>query len=243
LWLLGLGHLGQACAWLLGLLPYPAAGAGPLVLQDDDRVSAANRATSMLHRDETVGIRKTRLVAGIMDEIGWDTRLVERRYGGGTLQQTGDPAVLLGGVDNPQARRRLDETGMPLIYDAGLGAGPDGFLGITIRRLPGSRPSSEIWPAEARAGGPRRAGANVYEALARETGDRCGVELLAGRTVATAFVGVAAACWMLGGLLRELHGGAALELVDLSLRDPAAVTAIAAPTARTPRVPTVPCER
>ena len=40
-----------------------------------------------------------------------------------------------------------------MIYDAGLGAGPDGFLAMSIRRLPGSRPALEIWPA-ARA--PRR---------------------------------------------------------------------------------------
>ena len=213
------------------------------MLQDDDRLSAANRATSMLHRDKRLGLRKTRLAASVLDKLGWDTRLVERRYAGGLLRQPGDPHVLLGGVDNPLARHQLDETGMPLIYDAGLGAGPDGFLAIAVRRLPGSRPSGEIWPAEAPPGplgGVPLAGAVAYAALEAESGDRCGVELLAGRTVATAFVGVAAACWAIGGLLRELHGGPAYELVDVSLRDPRQVTCVPAPESRPPRVPTVP---
>jgi hypothetical protein len=48
-----------------------------------------------------------------------------------------------------------------------------------------------------------------------------------------------AACFTLGGILRELHGGAALELVDVSLRDPRAITTVAAPAGRPPRVAVV----
>lgn len=242
-WLLGLGHLGQAYAWLLALLPYATNGGRPLVLQDDDRLSEANRATAMLHRDERVGMRKTRLAAEVMEPLGWDTRLVERRYVGGRLHAPGDPSVLLAGLDNPQARRLLDDTGFPLIYDAGLGAGPDGFLAMTIRRLPGPRASRDLWPAAARAAAPAVGVSPAYAALEAETGDRCGVELLAGRTVATSFVGVVAACWVVGGLLRELHGGQALVLVDYSLRNPGRVVVIDVEGARAPRVATVPCER
>ena len=68
------------------------------------------------------------------------------------------------------------------------------------------------------------------------------MELLAGRTVATAFVGVAAACWTIGSLLRELAGGVRCELVDVDLRDPGSVVGVvAAERQRLPRVPTVPC--
>jgi hypothetical protein len=238
-WLLGLGHLGQAYAWLLALLPYPTDGSRRLVLQDDDRLSEANRATSMLYRHELVGTRKTRLAADRMERLGWDTCIVERRYVGGRMHARGDPGVLLGGVDNPQARRLLDETGFPLIYDAGLGAGPDQFLAMMIRRLPGGRSSRDLWPASPAAA--ITAVAPAYAALEAETGDRCGVELLAGRTVATSFVGAAAACWVIGGLLRELHGGRAFELVDYSLQDPGRVVAIEAANVRAPRISTVPC--
>ncbi len=241
-WLLGLGHLGQAYAWLLGLLPYPADGARPLVLQDDDRLSRANRATSMLHTHEEIDTRKTRLADRAMAPLGWDTRLVEHRYLGGLMHGQGDPAVLLAGIDNPDARRLLDEGGFPVVIDAGLGAGPDGFLGMRIRRLPASRPSREIWSTPALTSSPLPVGAAAYQALEARSGDRCGVAQLAGRTVATAFVGVTAACWAIGGLLRELHGGARYELIEHTLRDPAAVTAVTSEDARPPRVPTVACD-
>lgn len=242
LWLLGLGHLGQAYAWLLGLLPYPCDGSRTLVLQDDDRLSKANRATSMLHTQEEVGIRKTRLADKAMASLGWDARLIEHRYLGGPIHAPGDPAILLAGVDNPNTRRLLDETGFPVVVDVGLGAGPDGFLGMSIRRLPGSRSAQEIWSVPTPASSQLPAGvADAYRALEEQSGDRCGVERLAGRTVASAFVGVTAACWAIGGLLRELHGGARYELVDHTLRDPAAITAITSQDARPPRVPTIPC--
>jgi hypothetical protein len=240
LWLLGLGHLGQAYVWLLTMLPYADNGARPIVLQDNDRLSPANRATSMLYRDEALGMRKTRLAAGVLEPLGWDAALVERRFGGGRLHAGGEPRVLLGGVDNPDARRAYDDSGFPLIVDAGLGAGPDGFLGMTIRCLPGERTAREIWLAAARSRPARPLGA-AYAALEAETGDRCGVELLAGRTVATAFVGVTAACWVIGGLLRELHGGPRFSLVDHSLRDPNRIVTIAAAGTRPLRMASVPC--
>ncbi len=236
-WLLGLGHLGQAYAWLLSLLPYPSGGSRPLVLQDEDRLSNANQATSLLHIDGEVGTRKTRLVERTMAPLGWDTRLVEHRFLGGKLYAPGEPAVLFAGVDNPAARQSLDESGFPVIFDAGLGAGPDGFLAMSIRRLPAARSSRELWSA---ASPPPNAGLSAaYQALAAESGDRCGVELLATRAVATAFVGLTAACWSVGGLLREMHGGRRYELVDYTLRSPGKVLSVPAHEQRRARVPTV----
>ena len=43
LWLLGLGHLGQAYLWALGLLPYPVGSEVDLVLQDNDVITPSNR--------------------------------------------------------------------------------------------------------------------------------------------------------------------------------------------------------
>jgi hypothetical protein len=243
-WLLGLGHLGQAYAWLLSLLPYPPDASRPLNLHDDDHLSHANRATSMLDACGEEGELKTQLVSTAMRPLGWDPRLIEHRYLGGPLHGPGDPAVLLAGVDSPATRRLFDETGFPVIVDAGLGVGPDGFLGMAIRRLPGSRASRDVWPATAPfSPSMTAAGAAAYRDLEARTGDRCGVQQLAGRTVATAFVGVTAACWAIGGLLRELHGGRRYELIDYTLRDPSTVVAIASEDQRPPRVPTVACAK
>ena len=48
LWLLGLGHLGQAFLWALGLLPYGNPGDLKLVLQDVDLITPSTESTSIL---------------------------------------------------------------------------------------------------------------------------------------------------------------------------------------------------
>ena len=48
LWLIGLGHLGQAYLWNLGLLPYADPSALFLVLQDIDDVTTSTHSTSIL---------------------------------------------------------------------------------------------------------------------------------------------------------------------------------------------------
>jgi hypothetical protein len=60
LWLLGLGHLGQAFAWTLCFVP--GTGDRLIVLQDDQFVGEENEATSLLvlPGDGEMGKRKTR---------------------------------------------------------------------------------------------------------------------------------------------------------------------------------------
>ena len=48
LWLIGLGHLGQAYLWALGLLPYTQASSLRLVLQDIDIITPSTESTSIL---------------------------------------------------------------------------------------------------------------------------------------------------------------------------------------------------
>ena len=55
LWLLGLGHLGQAYAWSLGLLPYSEPADVHLALVDFDDVAEANVATQALDRTRRCG--------------------------------------------------------------------------------------------------------------------------------------------------------------------------------------------
>jgi hypothetical protein len=48
LWLIGLGHLGQAYLWALGLLPYAHPEETHLVLQDVDIITPSTESTSIL---------------------------------------------------------------------------------------------------------------------------------------------------------------------------------------------------
>jgi hypothetical protein len=227
-WLLGLGHLGQSYAWVLNALPYTDGTLRTIVLQDDDRITTANRATSMYERGEaSLGQRKARLAAASLDDAGFTTTIIERRYHGGPLREGIDPNLLLSGLDNPQTRQMLDETGFGVIIDAGLGTGPAGYLGIRVRRLPARRSSRELWSVTPAPEPPPFDHIDAYRELAESSGDRCGVEQLAGRSVATAFVGIVAAGIVIGSVIRELHGGQRYAVIDASLRDLGGIAAIA----------------
>ena len=58
LWLVGLGHLGQAYAWTLGLLPYEDRSVVDVILQDCDTIVKANSSTGMLSDVSSVGQKK-----------------------------------------------------------------------------------------------------------------------------------------------------------------------------------------
>ena len=58
LWLLGLGHLGQAFLWGLGLFRYPDPANVSLVLQDFDTITPATESTSVLTDATLVGQKK-----------------------------------------------------------------------------------------------------------------------------------------------------------------------------------------
>ncbi|EQD31201.1 UBA/ThiF-type NAD/FAD binding fold containing protein, partial [mine drainage metagenome] len=63
LWLIGLGHLGQAYLWGLGLLPYRDPAEVALVLQDIDVITESTESTSILTGAAMVGKKKTRAMA------------------------------------------------------------------------------------------------------------------------------------------------------------------------------------
>jgi hypothetical protein len=227
-WLLGLGHLGQANAWTIGLLPYPDPGATTLMLQDRDAIVQANEATSMLLDAEGLGQLKTRLVARRLQALGFKPRLSERLFDTRQRLQAGERTVALAGFDNAPARRPLSDAGFDRVVDAGLGGDPESYLEIMLHSFPASRRSSEVefWktrPKSAESLVERSAG---YQRLVDESGDRCGVLEIAGVSVATAFVGCAAAALSVAEVCRALAGGPRYEIVDLSLRNAARVRVV-----------------
>jgi hypothetical protein len=123
LWLIGLGNLGQAVMWTLGLLPYEDPRQVELVLQDYDDVVPANQSTSLLTTAELVGQKKTRTMAKWCEQRGFRTVITERRFDERFSVATHEPRVAVCGVDNPLARAALEGVGFDRIVEAGLGAG------------------------------------------------------------------------------------------------------------------------
>src|SRR3546814_6602628 len=62
LWLVGLGHLGQALVW--GLLSLPLRDDRRIILQDDQRIGIENEATSLLVLGDDIERRKVRVEIG-----------------------------------------------------------------------------------------------------------------------------------------------------------------------------------
>lgn len=216
LWLIGLGHLGQAYLWGLGLLPYPDPANLALVLQDIDVITVSTESTSVLTDSGMIGQKKTRAMATWAERRGFTTSLHERMFAADFERHPEEPAVALCGLDNAAGRRALDQVGFDFVVGAGLGRGHRDFRTMRLHVLPGRRAAADIWKqtSEEEMVEDRPAYAKLMEDGVL---DRCGMTLLAGKAVGAPFVGSIAATLVLSEVLRLLHGGAIYQLIDIDL--------------------------
>jgi hypothetical protein len=218
LWLIGLGHLGQAYLWGLGLLPYTTGAKVGLVLQDVDVITPSTESTSILSDRTALGRKKTRITAAWAERRGFETVITERLFDETCRRHRDEPRIALCGLDNAAGRRALDQVGFEFVVEAGLGRGHHDFRSLLIHTLPGEMPASTLWKQEGQAS--HTADAVAYQKMLDEGSlDRCGVTLLAGKAVGAPFVGAVAATLVLGEVLRLLHGGRLHRLIDMSLVD------------------------
>lgn len=218
--LLGLGHLGQAYLWTLGWLPFADPSAVELVLQDVDSVVKANLSTSLLAFKDDIGKRKTRLMAERAEQLGFTTRIIERRFDAAQRVGVDEPQVALVGLDHPATRAMLGNAGWEFIIDAGLGGGPGSYLDAHIHTFPASVTPAERWGGLHGEVDEALLELPAYAELERQVGDHCGVLMIAGRAVGAAFVGAFTSAVAIGELARFYEDAAAhFEFVDVSLRD------------------------
>ena len=219
LWLIGLGHLGQAFLWTLGLLPYVRSNDVTLVLQDYDTIVMANDSTSLLTTSCLVGEKKTRAMARWCESRGFRTTILERRFADNFNVASNEPGVALCGVDNALARSVLEDVGFPRIVEAGLGAGPQEYLSFQIHTFPASREAKKLWSSERQTSTSETLlGLPAYRALADAGADECGLTTLAGRTVGASFVGTVTATLVIAEVLRMMLEAHSYEVIDGSLR-------------------------
>jgi hypothetical protein len=217
LWLIGLGNLGQAFAWLLACLPYEDRSKVQFLLQDFDRLAPSNDSTSLLSFLRDVGRRKTRVVAAWLEQRGFETFLDERRFGAWTKRGHEEPNVAFCGVDNALARAALEKPGFDLIVEAGLGAGPQAFRSFSLHTFPSSSSAEQLWSSQVGVPNENFEDQSAYQALRHAGMDECGLAQLASRTVGVPFVGLIAAGLAMSELLRRLHNGLALEIASGSV--------------------------
>jgi hypothetical protein len=247
LWLAGLGHLGQAYAWTLGMLPYGDPSQVKVMLQDYERVVEANESTGLLTTTDHRGRHKTRVVASKLEELGFDTLVTERRFDDSIKPNVafGEPTTLLAGFDDVRPRRQLENDGFAHIVDAGLGTGTVHYLDMLLHTFPGSTAAADAFPDRVRP--QTELPENFADEIRRriEQGEdpdraRCGVMLLHGTAAAAAFVGATTSAFVIGDVLRALHGGRRYDVFAFSLRT-LLLYAVESASSTTPGiVPTVP---
>jgi len=215
LWILGLGHLGQAYLWVLGLLPFAEPQTAQFSLQDFDRAVFANLGSGSLCSAESVGKFKTRICADWLENRRFQTRIIERPFDVGTVPNDDEPFVALCGFDSAAARRLLQTPAFDLIIEAGIGSDLSSFDHVFLHTFPGAgKQPTEIWSAEPSGDiDPRLLNAFHPD-------ERCGVvaQTLAGKAISTAFVGAIAATFVMGEVLRGLHGGKRSEFLRFQSR-------------------------
>lgn len=228
LWLIGLGNLGQAFAWVLASLSYPEGAETMLMLQDFDKMAVSNDSTSLLAVPEQPAALKTRWVGDWLERRGFEVRYEERQFGAWSKRHYLEPGAALCGVDNAVARAALEDAGFDLVVEAGLGAGTQGFRNFSLHCFPGPKRASVIWGgAAASVTAPDVSTMPAYEVMKKKGVDRCGLTQIASRTIGVPFVGLTASILAVGELLRRLHGGGAMELVSgsmMALEDTVAFT-------------------
>lgn len=214
LWLLGLGHLGQAYLWVLGFLPYHDRSEVELWLQDFDRVVDANRSTGLLVDDSTpAGMLKTRLGAGAMEGLGFRTKLIERPFDERVVTGAGEPTWALGGLDAVEPRRHLGAFNFAV--DMGLGSARDDYLGIRMHTFPAAGDAADVF-RQSVANVPRPK-APIPAWAAEAADDPCGVVQIQDVAVGAAFVGAVAASFAIAEILRVLAGGPATAVMSCTL--------------------------
>ena len=151
MWVLGLGHLGNAYLWSIATLPYVDSGAVELYLDDFDRVMVENTDTGVLFSGAHVGQYKTRTCAVWLEERGFKTRVVERALDGSFHCRADEPRLALCGFDSNPARRHLPTANFLRVVESGLGGTAQNFDTISMHTLPNPRSAEELWPDVAEA--------------------------------------------------------------------------------------------
>jgi len=234
LWVLGLGHLGNAYLWSLAALPYLEPEAVRVYLNDFDSVEAENYETGLIFTPADKGDLKTRVCSDWLEKRGFCTRLLERPFDAHFRRRAVEPiepGLALCGFDSNPARQLLPGANFVRVMESGLGGTKHNFDTISFHSLPNPRPAADLWPDL----GPeeRDRQREEWERIARENPgyaglgeDICGRTELAGKSVAVPFVGATAATLVVAETLRVLHGGPAYLGIKLSLSDPNSVSAI-----------------
>ena len=120
--MLGLGHLGNAYLWALATLPYGGPTAPLVFLNDFDKIESENVETGLIFNTSDICSYKTRICGAWLEERGFQTAFVERRFDANLPCREDEPRLAFCGFDSNAARRDLATAGFLRVVESGLGA-------------------------------------------------------------------------------------------------------------------------
>jgi hypothetical protein len=224
-WVLGLGHLGNAYLWSSATLPYEDPKLVEFALFDFDKVEKDNIETGVLLTAGDLDLFKAHACDAWLRRHRFCTRLVERRFDATFRLQQEEAALALCGFDSNPSRRDLPHARFGRVIDCGLGGMASNFDTISLHTLPHPRAPEDLWPDLSAEEAMKLAA--YHERMARENpgyrelgGDECGRRDLAGKSIAVPFVGTAAASFVVAEAVRLLHDGPGYFDIRLGLGNP-----------------------
>jgi hypothetical protein len=135
MWVLGLGHLGNAYLWSLATLPYEEPSAVEFALFDFDKVEKDNVETGVLLTADDVDSFKAHACNAWLRRHKFKARLVERRFDATFRVQAQEPLLALCGFDSNPSRRDLPHAQFRRVIDSGLGGMANNFDTIACARF------------------------------------------------------------------------------------------------------------
>lgn len=213
-WLMGLGHIGQAHAWTIPLLPY-SHSKPTIYLMDFDTLEDANLGSGLVSFDEDVGNTKTSITSKWFSQNGFDTKIVDRPFTDNMQVHPehpfNEPQIALSGFDNIIPRRALEEAGFDGVIDCGIGGELHSFDSIAIRIFPNqSINPKEAWSTNENSNTKREYDCgNFAEMVQFEMEDQA---------ISTSFVGAITSSIAFSELIKAIHNEGSKYSITYKIR-------------------------
>jgi hypothetical protein len=217
LWILGLGHLGQAYLWTICLLAYPKPEEVNIMLQDYDKVVEANLSAGLLSTLSDERRYKSRVCADWLEKRGLFPRVTDRKFDALTKCGDDEPNVALCGFDNSLARTFLEEGQFLFVVEAGLGNSVNDFDKMAMHVFPSNfHTAREEWGNQPDHPTIK---SKVLDAI-KDDSEECGITAItiAGKAASASFVGACTAAFVLAEVIKGLNNGQRNDLIINQLR-------------------------
>ena len=149
LWVLGLGHLGNAYLDV-SLFAVRESDGCECPSTISTLLSQRISDTGMIFGSGDADIFKTRICDKWLERRGFRTRLIERPFDSNfrcrAARPQMEPRLALCGFDSNPARRDLATANFLRVMESGLGGTKDNFDTISFHTLPNPRSPAELWP-------------------------------------------------------------------------------------------------